>query len=361
MYQILIIDNGEHLGGGQIIASHIIESVANENIEIGIGSDQNSSLWKFVQDRFAFVKLHHIPVLRLTKGRKKLVDILNMFKHMLYNSNYMARITNQYDLIYINSARSIFLVGFCCIFLKKPFIVHIHLLHKVNELFIIGFFSKLKSCVRVVACSDLVEKSLIPFCGKKVVKINNSLNDLNFQKTANKNIVTSHKIAFFGDLSIEKGFDSFVEIATRLPDIDFIAVGVPSKNILLLSKIIPSNLKIFNSVVNISTTINDLGVTIVIMPSRVNESFGMVAIESVAAGCLVLVSGKGYLNTLANELNLSVCEDVNGYIDCIIKLVELDMCSFFELVDHSRNLVINLYSHEKFRNNILNLFKSISL
>ena len=355
MHKILIIDNGEHLGGGQIIALHIIESLINENIQIGIGIDRNSSLWKKVHESFGIVKLHHIEVLRLTKGKKRLIDILRMFKHMINNSKNILNILSKYDCIYINSARSLFSVGFCCILLKKPFIVHIHLLHKVYELFVIGCFSKLKYCIRVVACSALVEKSLIAYCGKKVFKINNCLNELSVVNVKTKSPISSHKIGFFGELSQEKGFDLFIEMAIRLTYIDFVAVGVPSDNTLHLSHKIPSNLTILHPVDNIATTINVLGVTVVIMPSRVKESFGMVAIESVAAGCSVLVSGKGYLYTLANELNLSICEDLNQYVECLIKLLELDLNSLSELVDHSQKLVFEIYSHENFKLNIINL------
>jgi glycosyltransferase involved in cell wall biosynthesis len=355
MHKILIIDNGEHLGGGQTIALHVIECLINENIQIGIGLDKNSSLWRKVQESFGFVELHHIEVLRLTKGKKRLSDILRLFKHMINNLKNILNILCKYDCIYINSARSLITVGLCCIFLRKPFIVHVHLLHKINELFVIGCFSKLKYCFRVVACSALVEKRLIEFCGRKVVKINNCLGVLSVVNVKTKNPISSHRIGFFGELSFEKGFDLFIEMATSLPYTDFVAVGVPSDKKMLLSHKIPSNLTILHPVDNITNTINALGITVVIMPSRVKESFGMVAIESVAAGCLVVVSGKGYLYTLANDLKLSICEDLNQYLECLNKLLELDLNSLSELVEQSQKLVFEIYGHERFKLNIVNL------
>jgi glycosyltransferase involved in cell wall biosynthesis len=353
MRNILLVDNGRHLGGGQVIASHIIDSVINTDYQIDVGCDVNSTFWKLVKSKYQNVRLYHIEELRLTKGKKNALDFFRIISYLIRNLFYGLSVIKRYDLVYINSTRSIFTIGVSCALSRTPFVIHIHLIHKPLELAIIGIFSRLKICKHVIACSELVENNLKEICGSKVLTICNSLHQSYSRKTITKSRRIPRRVGFFGDLSIEKGFDIFLAVASRLPEISFFAAGTASTYSLALNDSLPMNVSLLASVNDLPQLIEELDISIVLVPSRVSESFGMVAVESVAAGCMVLVSGKGYLRVLASELQLYVCDGIDQYVEHIQTLFNLDNKEFFDMVLHSQNSVKDKYSFDKFQKNIL--------
>jgi len=104
---------------------------------------------------------------------------------------------------------------------------------------------------------------------------------------------------------------------------------------------------------NIQAALSENSISVVLVPTTIDEPFGLVAIESIACSCYVITSSVGGLEDISNKVGFPTYTNY-------IQLVQL-ISDFFALPSNQRQEkaqllhlnVMSQYSYSKFKNNFL--------
>jgi len=206
-------------------------------------------------------------------------------------------------------------------------IIHLH-----NE------FSKFKNGYEKIDILIGCSKYIVNFY-KKMVEANNYKIVYNgvdikkfdyikdFAENINKNLKKDNEIniCYFGRISPEKGVDKFVKLAYEMKNYDnynFYCFGEISKRGKrkdfyndLISFIDKNNLniKFFDYIPPQKIHLAYQYADIIVIPSKFEEPFGMVALEALASKKIVIASKKGGLVEFLNEENSFLIDDYNNF------------------------------------------------
>jgi len=172
--------------------------------------------------------------------------------------------------------------------------------------------------------------------------------------------VNGEYLAYLGRLNYDKGIDIAVKISLvsgiPLKIAGTINPNEPEAHILYEEKVKPfigKNIE-FIGPINDHQKSSFLGNAIcLLMPNRWEEPFGLVMIESLAAGTPVIGTNKGAIpEIIDNGVNGFVCDSFDEIINAIenINLIDRKKC---------RAKAVNEYSKEKFILNNLNMYETI--
>ena len=238
----------------------------------------------------------------------------------------------------------------------NPDIVHIH--NFANSLEIVEEIRKFnKSCKVILHMhneNNYFKKNKYPnleafiACSKYLMKFYNNTIDANYKKVVyngvdiekfthdayiKKSLNLSLKkkgdeinICYFGRISPEKGVDKIVELAKLFKDhkkYNFFCFGEISKSgdrktyfDDLLNKIEQynaDNIKFSNYITSSKINLAYDCADIVIIPSKFEEPFGMVALEALASGKIVIASKRGGMIEFLDNKNSIIIEDYENF------------------------------------------------
>lgn len=91
---------------------------------------------------------------------------------------------------------------------------------------------------------------------------------------------------------------------------------------------------------------------ILVMPST-HEGFGLVAIEAMILGTIVVNSGAGGLMSIFRDYPDYVCNDINDYIGCINELLKLDKITYKKDCDKMIKKFIDI---KNYKNNLMKIY-----
>ena len=94
---------------------------------------------------------------------------------------------------------------------------------------------------------------------------------------------------------------------------------------------------------------------VLVMPSGY-EGLGLVAIESMVLGTIVVNSGVGGLRTIFNNHSKYICNNKEDYVKCIVKLLKNDNCVYKKDCNEMAKKFTDL---DQYKNKIINLYKEI--
>ena len=251
----------------------------------------------------------------------------------------------RYDLVYINSIRLLPILLPLLWLFRKEFVIHVHLLHDVAVLRLLKIASRFYRCKAVVCCSELVYSSVENFVAPdRLVTIRNSLQSRLSELPFENRFKESIRVGFIGDISFQKGADIIINLSAKFPSIDFFLIGRNKLGIDLDQE----NIYFENSCGDIKKFIDVNGINVILVPSRVPESFGLVAIESCAMSCITAVSSVGYLHYIGKLCELSLCDSEIMYSDLLTKLSSLSADDLGNIAKKSWRHVNNEYSYTQF-------------
>lgn len=336
---VLFVDNERHWGGGQIICLNLINALRKNNFKIGLLLPPGSNLELEVKDFGLAEGIYHIERLDLTPKKNYFTDLLRLFKHGVYNILEMARAFLKYDLVYINSTRLLPISLLLLYFMRKDFVIHLHLLHENSIFRLVALAARSSKCKAVVCCSELVRSAAKKYIiDDRLITVRNSLKSqlsgMKFKNRFDKPL----KIGFIGDISFLKGADIILKLAVEFPQLKFCLIGRNNLNIDLTTP----NVQLESNSLDIKSLVDLNEINIVIVPSRVSESFGLVAIEACAMSCIAVVSSAGYLKEIGKQCKLSVCEDEDAYYKVLAGLCRL---SSGELENIAKNSWVRVQDH----------------
>jgi len=346
---VLFVDNEEHLGGGQVIGLSVIKILSENGFMLGLLVPHGSLITSESKSYVPIANIHAIERLELTSSEKSFKDVFRAFKHGISNCVKICSALLKYDLIYINSIRLLPITLPILFLLRKEFILHLHLLHGNAILKFIAIACRSSKCQAVICCSELVHSRVKNFVNdKKIITIRNSLkknlSDIKFENRFNRPL----KIGFIGDISFLKGADIVFRLAEEFPLLEFCFIGRETLDF----NANQHNVDIVKNSTDVWSLVCAKNINVVIVPSRIPESFGLVAVESCAMSCITIVSSAGYLNSIGQLCGLHVCSDERMYSQTLSGLCKMDAVRLENMAKISWHKVQKYYSFENFENEI---------
>jgi len=94
---------------------------------------------------------------------------------------------------------------------------------------------------------------------------------------------------------------------------------------------------------------------ILVMPS-LYEGLGLVAIESMTLGTIVVNSGVGGLKTIFSEYLKYICNSKDDYINCIKELLKVDKSTY---MNDCNKMIHGFINMKKYRNKFIKIYDEI--
>jgi glycosyltransferase involved in cell wall biosynthesis len=308
---ILFVDQYAAMGGGQQILIDSIQAFLDEGFSVGVFVPGGGELVRRLESQFGSrVELVTFNEWKFTQGKKHFFDyikLLVMTIAMLSRRNLFRK----FYYVHCNGGR-LFLP---CALLSKlipktKFSYHIHIEPGWSERKLIRWISDLRGTNRVVFISDFLHSRWIEKEGAlpKAVIVGNALpasySDVEIDSRRFVG-ATTYNLAVIGRISPEKGQDTLLQLLDRFENLRLHVVGGSD----FASGIYADELKrkgegkiIFHGKTqNIRKSISEIPIHFSLVPSRWEEPFGLVAIESMAASCVTIVRATGGLKEIAEK------------------------------------------------------------
>lgn len=229
----------------------------------------------------------------------------------------------------------------------KKVIYHYHENAFIKSAFYRALTSAMQRLAHKVICVSEYQKSFLSRSeGVSVVPNANSSTFVSRLKPNPEAAFERKNVLMLGSLKEYKGVDQFVELATKLPEYQFTlvindeqeAVDKYFKNHNLT---IPSNLHLYPRQKDVVDFYNNASLLLNLSdPRSFIETFGMTAIEAMAAGLPVIVPTVGGIAEL-------VTDDVNGY--------KIDVANIDQIVLKIKEILTNNDLYQRLATNALKL------
>ena len=356
----LFIDQYAGVAGGQVIFLNLLSSALDAGLPVTAAFPHGGELERRVKNQFGDrLRSIAIPEPKLTRGNKTWIDKL---KYMLFSLYFikLLPLMRQHDLIYVNGPRYYFPAWMASWFIRKQFVYHIHLDHNVAEKRLIRRIAHSAKTHALIANSSFIYERLLSFDrrlarNKKLMMIENSLPPLlsNLPFCNRFGQTSRYHIAIIGRISQGKGQDIVVQLAPYFPACTFFLIGESEEPFTAnLRSRIPANVFIRPATEDFIGTINTLPVHYSLVPSRIPESFGMVAIESMAASCITIVSGAGELKNIAERTSCFVYDSLESLTQLLHDLFQKSSEQLEQIAREQYTKTKQHYGFEAFQNQI---------
>ena len=143
-------------------------------------------------------------------------------------------------------------------------------------------------------------------------------------------------VLFVGRFSQEKGAKMALDLALRLPEVVFTVTGA--------EQAAPPNVRFVGTADRAELDALYAAARVVVCPSGVAETFGLVAAEAMAAGAVAVVSDRGALPELATD-GAGVCvaaDDTEGWVEAV-RTLTTDDTLWLEYATKGRRRVAERY------------------
>ena len=259
-----------------------------------------------------------VPECRLSQGKKNIADI---FRFAWYGCRtFLSHISllRHADLIYVNGNRLSPVAMLAQLMLGRKAAYHIHLNHGGLERKLFLLALRLKSTRALVLPSEFIRRELLAadvrFADPRVQVVPNGL-DARFSDIPFQDRFTGRPLQHFGivgRVSPEKGQDVLIPLAKHFPQLQFHVLGDAAFSSAdyyeRLKREAPENVHFHGWVDDLPAKVNEIGLQVCLVPSRVKEAFSLVAVEMVALSCLLIVRKVGAMEDAARELGLGMFE-----------------------------------------------------
>lgn len=215
----------------------------------------------------------------------------------------------------------------------------------------------------ILVVSEDVRQSLLPYLSSdvQIEVLVNGVEDLRGERTT-KSINSEDTILIAGRIEHEKGFDvalrAFGLILQELPSFRLVVIGSGSQ--LRSLKILGKQLGILSSIDFLGDMKNKEVIekieqsSIVLVPSRVREGFGIVAVEAALREVLVIGSDVGGLSYTVEDKKSGFLVPVENHMAIAMKATEIlkNPDYFDEMRKYARIRALDLFSMDRFKTNL---------
>jgi glycosyltransferase involved in cell wall biosynthesis len=249
---------------------------------------------------------------------------------------------HKFDVIYVSGYHLLIQIFPIALYWRKPIVFHVHDCH-INTPFYKSLFSLLDRVVtRYVTVSDAARSRLemLGIDAKKIDRIHNGVDLSDYQFVRAKDVFrkryswsqSTQLVAFVGQISESKGLGDFIDAARIVcesnANVKMLVVGDESGEYAQYLRQRTHELGLDDRVIfcgfqeDVAEAFGS--VDIVVVPSRCDEAFGLVAVEAMSAAKPVIVTRSGGLTEIVinNEQGFVVeSGDVKGIANAIMTLL----------------------------------------
>jgi glycosyltransferase involved in cell wall biosynthesis len=296
----------------------------------------------------------------VSHGKKGGFDLLKLGLYNVWLVIKHAGLIFRSDILYANGPRQFPGLLVMSWLFRKRCIYHIHIDHSSLEKKLIALAARLKSTHRIIVNSNYILDRLesdIPNIkdNSRVTVIENCLSprmsSLPFDDRFN-DCQDKLRIAVIGVLRPEKGQDRAISLALRNRDAEIHLIGRIGSGaqswVYSLKRDAPENVFFHGETSDIPTTIQQLGIQVVLVPSRWQEPFGLVAIEGMACSCITIVFNSGALADISTKTGALVCNDETGLYILIDQLLAMGTAERAFIARNQYERTMNSYGADRF-------------
>jgi len=372
MTDVLFIEHASGIGGGQIVFIELLSAAVEAGLNIGVAYPGGGRLEKVIASRFdGGIEIILLPEFRMTNGRKSLGDILRFTFSWAPFVRHWSRF-RRYPLWYVNGGRVLLAMAVAALFCRRHIVYHAHnaipSAHGRLEKILLLLLARAGLLKRVVCPSHFLRNDFVAFnawfaelghCEVIENPLGQAFDSLPFIDRFGPSNQSVSVIGVVGKVSPLKGHDLVCEVARLLPNLSFHFIGgtLPGDEAYVgeLKRTAPPNVTFVGEVSNVRSTIDALGIQVSLVPSRMEESFGLVAIESMACSCITLCSERGALPEIA-RLTGMLAFDIDEPRSLEILLRELcsrDARALCELARHQHRHATMRYGLTRFKREVV--------
>jgi glycosyltransferase involved in cell wall biosynthesis len=309
---IVLFDQYPYLGGGQVVLLSAVEAAIAVVSEVAVVVPVGGPLEAVIRRRYgARVRVVGTWVPKLSHGRKTIVDMLLLAVGTVWILLRHIRIVLGADLLYGNGPRQFVALIMWSTLLRKKCIYHVHLDLDSFGKWLIGLAACVPGTKGIIFTSRFIQERMVTAVPslanrKNAVVVENALSP-KYQELQFVNRFDSFRsglnVLVPGVIRPEKGQDIAVDLARAFSALTVHIVGRVGDGcddwVAGMRTTAPSNVRFHAPVEDLGKLIDEIGIHVVLVPSRVPEAFGLVAIEGMAESCVTVVSAVGALPEIA--------------------------------------------------------------
>lgn len=355
MKHIVFLEQYGSLGGGQQVLLELVRAALHIGFRATVLIPEGPCVDRL---RALGAQVVVVPECRLSQGKKGIADI---FRFAWYGSRtFLSHISllRHADLIYVNGNRLSPVAMLAQLMLGRKAAYHIHLNHGGLERKLFLLALRLKSTRALVLPSEFIRRELLAadvrFDDPRVQVVPNGL-DARFSDIPFQDRFTGRPlqhIGIVGRVSPEKGQDVLIPMAKHFPQLQFHVLGDAAFSSAdyyeRLKREAPENVHFHGWVDDLPAKVNEIGLQVCLVPSRVKEAAPLVPLQMAALSCLLIVRRLGALEDVARELGLKIFEEdesLSLLLNELIILREIDMST---IAKNSFDKCVGIYPNNMF-------------
>jgi len=365
--RILVLESLPTVSGGQMVLLNLLSVLKNDFFfKVAVpGKGKLSDSLKSLD-----IKTINFKLGTYSLGAKGIKDVVKYVFFWFFSFGKLFFNLFKVDLIYINSSRVLplgIVLGVCW---HKPIVWHNHsLLSDSKTISLISFLAKYSGLKKIIAVSRIIVDQFPQFKNKTEI-IGNGI-DLNKFKYFSREINDKKNIVVVGDLIPTKGQDFLLKALSNLKDFHWILniVGSTRANYFDYE----NNLKKSVLDLGLNERVNFLGrrddvnqilstSDLLVMPSFVSESFGLVILEAMASGVPVIATNSGGPAEIVKHNETGYLFEINNLdslILCLNKFFNLDADKISEMQINCRREAELKYNLEQSADQIKTIISNI--
>lgn len=365
MKHIVFLEQYGSLGGGQQVLLELVRAALHTGFRATVLIPEGPCADRL---RSLGAQVMIVAECRLSQGKKSIADICRFAWYGCRTFLSHISVLRHADLIYVNGNRLLPVAMLAQLTLGRKAAYHIHLNHGGLERKLFLLTLRLKSTRALVLPSEFIRRELLAadvrFADPRVQVVPNGL-DARFSDIPFQDRFTGRPlqhIGIVGRVSPEKGQDVLIPLAKHFPQLQFHVLGdaaFSSEDYYeRLKREAPENVHFHGWVDDLPAKVNEIGLQVCLVPSRVKEAAPLVPLQMAALSCLVVVRKLGALEDVARELTL---EKFGEDEELSVLLGELCSKQISILTDTTRNAyaVIPFYSHNEFQKRLMELLQNL--
>jgi len=347
--KILLVDQYNKIGGGQSVLINLINSFNHLGFDCTVAIPQGG----YIESQVNNLNFHYLPDLKLTNKKKTVFDSLKLFFHYAGILGMVKKVRES-DIIYVNGPRYFIFFYFISFFIRRKFMYHVHLDFSNVGKFVLKLLCNQSNTFALVFTSHFLSSGFSNYIGlsntaanKKLHVIEPGLTEKYEALKFNDRLSSSrHQFNFvsIGRVYPGKGFDLIVEAAKIYNDYQFYIIGNPVEDSLAyygsLKNDAPANVHFIKASDDIPQLVKEYNIHFAVVPSDLNEAFGIVATELMMCSCITFVRNRGGLKEISVNTGAILFEDRDTLITAIAEIVT-------SLNESKSNLAFKQYSNTK--------------
>jgi glycosyltransferase involved in cell wall biosynthesis len=349
MKKIVFLDQYNQSGGGQTILVNLIQFALDAGFEVELWIPKGDYFqMRFNHDHRVIFKEIKSPTLNFS--RKGLANHIYWVFYSFFFLRYLSGF-KKVDYVYVNGPRLSLAVMLSSIFHPAKYYYHLHLLHTRVENAIFKMARMMPRTKYLIFGSEFILNRFKKNSSHSKYFLFNGFLSSHFSNlsyvsrfhTYHSGVSKSLNIMLLGRVYDGKGHGLFLKLAADFPSHQFYIIGKPVEQQYYnqLKSQATKNV-VFSYADDVSSLVDKFDIHVSIMPSLVEESFGLSSIESMAMSCLTIVSDKGNLPYQAKITGSWVFSDYEHLKQLLQRIEtmdpdELNKISFVQLQATRRN------------------------